>query len=233
MIGTIAITSSLASQKPNHNEHHQEDNNKQHYHQQHQQQQQQQLSRSPSVLQRLKSINLYSYRSQEPQISTVAYEKPSAEEPPVAAEQHEEEHKEQGREINLSRTEMEEEEEEEEAVDTLDEIYNKLQSSNKVVGRSMSDTKPIAGEIPKKLPKKMKKSASTKSAFGHFEEEQIVEARRPATVREAKKEEAGDVGCVDAKADDFINKFKQQLKLQRLDSIIRYKEMVGRGGSTK
>ncbi|CAN1786373.1 Pathogen-associated molecular patterns-induced protein A70 [Linum perenne] len=294
MIGTIAITSSLASQKPNHNEHHQEDNNKQHYHQQHQQQQQQQLSRSPSVLQRLKSINLYSYRSQEPQISTVAYEKPSAaqdfdhaqyfssyvqspellhtpppqqpqltrspsvlqrlksfnpynylqyaQEPPVAAEQHEEEHKEQGREINLSRTEMEEEEEEEEAVDTLDEIYNKLQSSNKVVGRSMSDTKPIAGEIPKKLPKKMKKSASTKSAFGHFEEEQIVEARRPATVREAKskklivedeEEEAGDVGCVDAKADDFINKFKQQLKLQRLDSIIRYKEMVGRGGSTK
>ncbi|CAN1120954.1 Pathogen-associated molecular patterns-induced protein A70 [Linum perenne] len=290
MIGTIAITSSLASQKPNHNEHHQEDNNKQHHH--HQQQQQQQLSRSPSVLQRLKSINLYSYRSQEPQISTVAYEKPSAaqdfdhaqyfssyvqspellhtpppqqpqltrspsvlqrlksfnpynylqyaQEPPVAVEQHEEEHKEQGREINLSRTEMEEEEEE--AVDTLDEIYNKLQSSNKVVGRSMSDTKPIAGEIPKKLPKKMKKSASTKSAFGHFEEEQIVEARRPATVREAKskklivedeEEEAGDVGCVDAKADDFINKFKQQLKLQRLDSIIRYKEMVGRGGATK
>ena len=26
---------------------------------------------------------------------------------------------------------------------------------------------------------------------------------------------------VDARADDFINKFKQQLKLQRLDSIIR------------
>ncbi|CAN1120959.1 Pathogen-associated molecular patterns-induced protein A70 [Linum perenne] len=229
MIGTIAITSSLASQKPNHNEHHQEDNNKQHHH--HQQQQQQQLSRSPSVLQRLKSINLYSYRSQEPQISTVANYLQYAQEPPVAVEQHEEEHKEQGREINLSRTEMEEEEEE--AVDTLDEIYNKLQSSNKVVGRSMSDTKPIAGEIPKKLPKKMKKSASTKSAFGHFEEEQIVEARRPATVREAKKEEAGDVGCVDAKADDFINKFKQQLKLQRLDSIIRYKEMVGRGGATK
>ncbi|CAN1786375.1 Pathogen-associated molecular patterns-induced protein A70 [Linum perenne] len=239
MIGTIAITSSLASQKPNHNEHHQEDNNKQHYHQQHQQQQQQQLSRSPSVLQRLKSINLYSYRSQEPQISTrlksfnpynyLQY----AQEPPVAAEQHEEEHKEQGREINLSRTEMEEEEEEEEAVDTLDEIYNKLQSSNKVVGRSMSDTKPIAGEIPKKLPKKMKKSASTKSAFGHFEEEQIVEARRPATVREAKSKKLIVEDEEDAKADDFINKFKQQLKLQRLDSIIRYKEMVGRGGSTK
>ncbi|CAM8939085.1 unnamed protein product [Rhodiola kirilowii] len=34
---------------------------------------------------------------------------------------------------------------------------------------------------------------------------------------------------VDSKADDFINKFKQQLKLQRLDSILRYKEMLGRG----
>ncbi|KAF9620449.1 hypothetical protein IFM89_012626 [Coptis chinensis] len=34
---------------------------------------------------------------------------------------------------------------------------------------------------------------------------------------------------VDAKADDFINKFKNQLKLQRLDSILRYKEMLGRG----
>ncbi|CAN1120958.1 Pathogen-associated molecular patterns-induced protein A70 [Linum perenne] len=231
MIGTIAITSSLASQKPNHNEHHQEDNNKQHHH--HQQQQQQQLSRSPSVLQRLKSINLYSYRSQEPQISTVAYEKPSA----AQDFDHAQYFSSYVQSPELLHTpppqQPQMEEEEEEAVDTLDEIYNKLQSSNKVVGRSMSDTKPIAGEIPKKLPKKMKKSASTKSAFGHFEEEQIVEARRPATVREAKKEEAGDVGCVDAKADDFINKFKQQLKLQRLDSIIRYKEMVGRGGATK
>ena len=34
---------------------------------------------------------------------------------------------------------------------------------------------------------------------------------------------------VDAKADDFINRFKQHLKSQRLDSIIRYKEMIGRG----
>jgi len=28
---------------------------------------------------------------------------------------------------------------------------------------------------------------------------------------------------VDAKADDFINKFKQQLKLQRLQSLLRYR----------
>jgi hypothetical protein len=34
---------------------------------------------------------------------------------------------------------------------------------------------------------------------------------------------------VDAKADDFINRFKQQLKLQRLDSIIRFKDASNRG----
>ncbi|KAK1408547.1 hypothetical protein QVD17_40414 [Tagetes erecta] len=33
---------------------------------------------------------------------------------------------------------------------------------------------------------------------------------------------------VDAKADDFISKFKQQLKLQRLESIVRYNEMLNR-----
>ncbi|CAN0882032.1 Pathogen-associated molecular patterns-induced protein A70 [Linum grandiflorum] len=241
MIGTIAITSSLASPKPNHNEHqhqhhqHQQEDTKQHYPQQ---QQQQQLWRSPSVLQRLKSINLYSYRSQEPQISTVALLQRLKSFNPYNYLQHahvdaaaeEEKQDEQGAEANkfISRIEREEEE----AVETLDEIYNKLQSSNKVVGRSMSDTKPVGGEIPKKLPKKMKKSASTKSAFGHFEEEKIVEARRPATVREQKSNKLIKEDEVDAKADDFINKFKQQLKLQRLDSIIRYKEMVGRG-STK
>ncbi|KAJ1439861.1 hypothetical protein SESBI_02083 [Sesbania bispinosa] len=33
---------------------------------------------------------------------------------------------------------------------------------------------------------------------------------------------------VDAKADDFIKRFKQQLRLQRLDSILRYRDMLKR-----
>lgn len=33
---------------------------------------------------------------------------------------------------------------------------------------------------------------------------------------------------VDAKADDFIKRFKQQLRLERLDSILRYKDIVHR-----
>lgn len=73
-----------------------------------------------------------------------------------------------------------------------------------------------------------------KSAFDHFEFEEAEEKerednavrRRPATMRERVK--ADDVE-VDAKCDDFINRFKQQLKLQRMDSILRYKEMLNRG----
>lgn len=74
----------------------------------------------------------------------------------------------------------------------------------------------------------MKKSASMKSAFKHFEPKvDDAEPRRPATMRERPTAEVDHE--VDAKADDFINRFKQQLKLQRLDSILRYKEMIGRG----
>jgi hypothetical protein len=38
---------------------------------------------------------------------------------------------------------------------------------------------------------------------------------------------------VDAKDNDFINRFKQQLKLQRLDSIIRFKDASNRGWEVK
>ncbi|KAE8689097.1 Alkaline phytoceramidase (aPHC) [Hibiscus syriacus] len=109
------------------------------------------------------------------------------------------------------------------------EIYSQLDGENSHVARTKSDTKPASGELPTKLPRKMKKSATVKSAFRHFKVDDIVEARRPATVRDKAMEEDEEEDEVDAKADDFINKFKQQLKLQKLDSIIRYKEMVNRG----
>ncbi|TKW16350.1 hypothetical protein SEVIR_5G294300v4 [Setaria viridis] len=56
--------------------------------------------------------------------------------------------------------------------------------------------------------------------------------RAPATraqlvVRE--EEEAAAAVSVDARADDFINKFRQQLQLQRLNSLLNYKEMLNRG----
>ncbi|KAJ8568710.1 hypothetical protein K7X08_030932 [Anisodus acutangulus] len=70
------------------------------------------------------------------------------------------------------------------------------------------------------------------------EEDAVVVRRRPATVREKKvgnigagTKSFGDDEAVDRKADDFISKFREQLKMQRVDSILRYKEMLNRGVS--
>ncbi|XP_038878540.1 pathogen-associated molecular patterns-induced protein A70-like [Benincasa hispida] len=54
-----------------------------------------------------------------------------------------------------------------------------------------------------------------------------IERRRPATVR-ADAPETTETGEeeVDLRADHFINKFKQQLKLQRLESLLRCRDMV-------
>ncbi|KAF3967915.1 hypothetical protein CMV_008136 [Castanea mollissima] len=85
-----------------------------------------------------------------------------------------------------------EEEEQEQEEQSLDEIYSQLKGAD--VSRSKSDTKPASVE----------------------DDINVVEARSPATLREGKVSVTEDEE-VDAKADDFINKFKQQLKLQRLE----------------
>ncbi|KAI8030863.1 Pathogen-associated molecular patterns-induced protein A70 [Camellia lanceoleosa] len=100
---------------------------------------------------------------------------------------------------------------------SLDEVYNYHANKTK------SNTNPASGEFLEKL------LASTKLTFAHFEEDEIMEARRPATVKEGRvSTETVKDEQVDAKADDFINKFRQQLKLQRLDSIRRYKDMISK-----
>jgi hypothetical protein len=101
-------------------------------------------------------------------------------------------------------------------------------------------------DVPR-LPSRLHKSASEKSAFSHFEAQEVEEAvqaaekRRPATTRDGgaarrgrrlpmqaePEEEAGR--AVDADAENFINKFRSQLKLQRMESILRYRENVRRG----
>ncbi|PUZ64991.1 hypothetical protein GQ55_3G187300 [Panicum hallii var. hallii] len=73
-------------------------------------------------------------------------------------------------------------------------------------GRSRSEPAPEQG---KKEPR-MSKSSSV-----------VVEEEKPTA--------EADQG-VDARADDFINKFRQQLQLQRLNSLLNYKEMLNRGG---
>lgn len=49
-----------------------------------------------------------------------------------------------------------------------------------------------------------------------------VDRRRLVTAVESREE-----GEVDAKADAFINRFKQQLRLQRLESLARHRKMIG------
>ncbi|XVE97982.1 hypothetical protein REPUB_Repub03eG0065900 [Reevesia pubescens] len=91
----------------------------------------------------------------------------------------------------------------------------RIKSETKVKQRKLTD-------------QKMKKSATSEEEEDQEkEEEEEVERRRPATTRIEKTVSFGDGDQgVDAKADDFINKFRQQLKLQRLDSLLRYRDML-------
>ncbi|XP_057505502.1 pathogen-associated molecular patterns-induced protein A70-like [Actinidia eriantha] len=105
----------------------------------------------------------------------------------------------------------------------VDPIQSEAQDHH--VSRSMSETAP-EGEA---LVARMRRSASEKLRVAVVAAA-AVDQRRPSTTRERNRTaSSGDDEGVDGKADDFINKFKKQLKLQRLDSILRYKEMLNRG----
>ncbi|XP_062091036.1 pathogen-associated molecular patterns-induced protein A70 [Humulus lupulus] len=115
------------------------------------------------------------------------------------------------------------------------------------VKRSKSESHHSARTEKKSQSEMMTKSSSEK--MGHSsgskedvsdddEEENVaaVERRRPVTTRVEKRSSIADETTslkdfddgVDAKADDFINRFKQQLKLQRLESFKRFSEMISR-----
>ncbi|KAI6680090.1 hypothetical protein NL676_033971 [Syzygium grande] len=70
-------------------------------------------------------------------------------------------------------------------------------------------------------------------AFVHFEDDDIVETHWPATGRKGKGKASNKVEEeIDTRADEFINRFRQHLKLHRPDSIIRFEEMLNRGCSS-
>ncbi|KAI3975396.1 hypothetical protein MKX01_004483 [Papaver californicum] len=96
--------------------------------------------------------------------------------------------------------------------------------------------------ITKNKKKLMSAKSDVLSHFGEFDGHQDEdERRRNLTAKEKKSQSMNDHHKkefsddeegrvvdeeVDAKADDFINRFKNQLKLQRLDSIMQYKDLL-------
>ncbi|KAJ8442849.1 hypothetical protein Cgig2_016315 [Carnegiea gigantea] len=215
MIFTIAFTSGFATHKPPPH-HHPDTDLRQHPHLE------TQLTRAPSILQRFKSLNFYNYIP-SPQLPTAEIHHNDAPPPPTVAPAPE-------TETHVAEeVVIEKEEEEQDEGPTMDEIYTRIIQSkgnnSAHYGRQNSDTKPSGGQIPVSLPRKIKKSASEKSAFNHFGP---VERENAAVVAVVEEEEEEEEVEVDARADDFISKFRRQLNMQRLDSIQRYKETTSK-----
>ncbi|KAK8523229.1 hypothetical protein V6N13_113180 [Hibiscus sabdariffa] len=181
------------------------------------------LERAPSILERVKSIGLnrYKYTPQNP--DPVYVEQPLSRAPSLLERVKSIDFK------SFYRSDSGRATEEEEPGSDVDTSGTPV--FGQVVKRSKSEHNHVK---QRKVPEKMKKSASENSrAKAEMEEEEEneneeVEGRRPATTRVERTTSfgVGDDQGVDAKADDFINKFKQQLKLQRLDSLLRYRDML-------
>ncbi|XP_021664363.2 pathogen-associated molecular patterns-induced protein A70 [Hevea brasiliensis] len=216
VIGTIALTSRFGSNRRQHQE------------------EIQPLARTPSLLERVKSINFSFYNyplpDSEPQVEPTT-DSVHDTEPVCTTEVHTVQLErapsllERVKSIKLSsfyrsepETEIVAEADSDPDVDTghASSVEGKHQ-----VKRSKSEPREAS---EKKAPEKMKKSASEREVVVE-EDRERVERRRPATTRIEKTASFGDEG-VDAKADDFINRFKQQLRLQRLDSLLRYRDML-------
>ncbi|MFS7916646.1 hypothetical protein Hanom_Chr03g00179751 [Helianthus anomalus] len=75
-------------------------------------------------------------------------------------------------------------------------------------------------------PRKSRKSGSEKRPTSDVGREVDV-GKPPLAATKKALQVRGE--SVDAKADDFIKRFKQQLKLQRLDSLKNFREMLHRG----
>ncbi|KAK3025760.1 hypothetical protein RJ639_041916 [Escallonia herrerae] len=186
-----------------------------------------QLAREPSLLDRVMSFNLplHKYDRPDPSPSDSRNPDPQNDPPqPVRAPSL----LDRVKSINFSSFKFETYDPSRPDTHYSDPGSDRNQASDHHVARSKSDR---SGETPGRPQATLKKSASASFADGLMEGEQTeeVDIRRPATVRVGEAASFGDDEGVDAKADDFISRFKQQLKLQRLDSLVRYKEMLGRG----
>ncbi|KDP33839.1 hypothetical protein JCGZ_07410 [Jatropha curcas] len=215
VIGTIALTSRFGSKRR-------------------EQEEIRPLVRGPSLIERVKSINLYSspdsetqreaftdfLQNTEPDYTTGVDRSVPLERAPSLLERV--------KSIKFSSFYRSEQGTDIAGVPDLVTRENRDQSSSSEVEHHVTRSKSESRVAPERqAPEKMKKSASERVTAAAEEEEDrdSVERRRPATTSLEKKMPFVDE-AVDAKADDFINRFKQQLKLQRLDSLLRYRDML-------
>ncbi|CAN6457120.1 unnamed protein product [Victoria cruziana] len=159
------------------------------------------LARSPSVMERIRSIKLHKQEVED--VPAVTVTKPA----------------------------------EPEIVSAVDEIFHDGGEPGDDVaaprsgGGAAGEDAGAAEETPVRR-RRLKKWASEKLPAADGVKEEIPN-RRGESVRGHRRVEEFDDDSggeeVDAKADDFINRFKQQLQLQRMESIMRHKEMLSRG----
>ncbi|KAJ1400672.1 hypothetical protein SESBI_29363 [Sesbania bispinosa] len=165
-----------------------------------------QLVRTPSFLERVRSFNLSLYKHEPAAHAETEYAlQPEPENP---------------KEPQLVRTPS-----------LLQRVrsmsFSRLYRSDSI-HTEQEDPHPNPGNNEEKSTKaEMKKSASERGGSMNCEweeDEETVERRRPATA--TARSETREDEEVDAKADDFINRFKKQLRLQRIDSLLRYREIL-------
>uniref|UniRef100_A0A0A8Z6C5 DUF4408 domain-containing protein n=1 Tax=Arundo donax TaxID=35708 RepID=A0A0A8Z6C5_ARUDO len=192
VIGTIALTSR------SHRHHHRDED---HHHHQHYQQYAPPpppapLARTSSVMERLRSLGLYRFRSGD--------FPPEYNHHLSAAAEH-------GASDGSSGHHA--------------QCYNRSRSEPAAVrGNNKKEEAVVCRAVKKSTTSEAKRLERAPAQAAS----KVQRAPPRAPARAVEEEDAVAVS-VDARADDFINRFRQQLQLQRLNSLLNYKEMLNRG----
>ncbi|XP_003567044.1 uncharacterized protein LOC100823254 [Brachypodium distachyon] len=225
VIGTIALSSRSQRRRP---QNHGDGDHPQHQPQHHQEQQGYNndryapaqppapLARTSSVMERLRSLGLYRFRSGDfpPEynhgLASANVDDDSSKQQP---QQQQPQYARSRSEPSVRPPAKKTGNEGEKAAKA--KVPKKPSSEVKKLERAPAPARPLVQRAPRAPPAAARVAVAT-----------------PARQEEdagGRPEAAAAAGCVDARADDFINKFRQQLQLQRLNSLLNYKEMLNRG----
>ncbi|KAL2327186.1 hypothetical protein Fmac_020613 [Flemingia macrophylla] len=208
IIGTIAITSRF-TKKQNQN----------------------QLIRSPSLLERVTSFN-FRHHKHEQTPTTPHSVVDSVQNPDLSKLGRIPSMLNRVRSFNLGFTkhEIEEPVEPVQNLDRTPSLLDRIRSFNILSFHEteIDQTVEPAQHQLSRAPSLLDRVRSLNLGFGKAEVKESDEVAQPFERSESVKESPDAEEMVDAKADDFINRFRQQLRLQRLDSILRYRDMLKR-----